>query len=577
MSTILVLQSLAIIWLVLALRATKTHARAEVKSHVATHERLAAETVSRDRAEHSVREMETLLRLITNSLPVAIAYINAEQRYVFCNQVYAQWYGLSREQIIGQLARDIVGPEIYAMMEPGLRKVLRGHPVDVEAEIPYKDRPRFARVHKIPDVDHRGVTTGFVVLSADLSDQRRIQEDLIRAKEAADAANQAKSAFLANMSHEIRTPLGAILGFSDLLAGPNASDFDRENWAAAIKRNGDLLSTIINDILDLSKVEAGKVDLDQHDVPLSEVLTDVATLLNLKAAEKGIRLSITAAGPIPFVIRTDPLRLRQILINIVGNAIKFTQRGSVDVKITVVREPDGTCKLAFVVKDTGPGITPAQARLLFEPFTQADASTKRRFGGTGLGLALAKRLAGLLGGDVVLTESIAGGGSTFTITIDPGKIERTVPESFDVQGRTGRPEAPGNNPDARLDGMRILLAEDSQDNRTLVGRLLKVAGAYVETAENGRDAIDKAHKDPYDVVLMDIQMPDVDGIEATVTLRGEGYKTPIVALTAHAFKEERERCLAAGFNDHIPKPVDRKTLVRVLSHYAQTAVAAAAT
>ncbi|MCC2678770.1 MAG: two component sensor histidine kinase [Pseudobdellovibrio sp.] len=419
----------------------------------------------------------------------------------------------------------------------------------------------------VGDADEIGaLTVAFNSMAAKLeesmNERERTSKDLLDAKEAAEAANMAKSAFLANMSHEIRTPLGAVLGFSDLVIDPNVKPSEKANFLAAVKRNGELLSNIINDILDLSKIEAGKMQIVTHDVSLMEVLTDTKTLLDLQASDKGIALNVIIAENVPEKIKTDPLRLRQILINIVGNAIKFTAKGSVDIKISPVMS--GTRSLlAFTVTDTGTGIRADQVNKLFAPFSQADVSTKRKYGGTGLGLVLSKRFANLLGGDVVLTESTPDKGSTFTITIDPGPVQTVVGDTAKTKLAEMQKSA------LRLDGIKVLLAEDSVDNQTLVTRFLKLAGASVEIASDGREATQKAKSDHYDVLLMDLQMPVMDGYEATSQLRRDGYRGKIVALTAHALSEERERCLKSGFDDHISKPVNRDLLIERVYHCAK--------
>lgn len=419
----------------------------------------------------------------------------------------------------------------------------------------------------VGDADEVGALTNAFNLMADkLEESTKVRErqskDLLEAKEAAEAANMAKSAFLANMSHEIRTPLGAVLGFSDLVIDPNVKPSEKANFLAAVKRNGELLSNIINDILDLSKIEAGKMQIATDEVSLMEVLTDTKTLLDLQASDKGIAFNVVIDPGVPEKIKTDPLRLRQILINIIGNAIKFTAKGSVDVKIRMALSGQRSL-LSFAVSDTGSGVKPDQINKLFAPFSQVDVSTKRKFGGTGLGLVLAKRFANLLGGDVVLTDTIPDKGSTFTITIDPGPVLTSVGDS--ARSRLSDMQKSG----LRLDGIRVLLAEDSPDNQTLVTRFLKLAGATVEIASDGKEATQKAKNDHYDVLLMDLQMPVMDGYEATSQLRKDGYRGKIVALTAHALSEERERCLKSGFDDHISKPVNRDLLIERVYHCAK--------
>jgi CheY-like chemotaxis protein len=371
------------------------------------------------------------------------------------------------------------------------------------------------------------------------------------------------------MSHEIRTPLGAVMGFSELLTGQTLMPSDRANYAAAIKRNGELLANIINDILDLSKVEFGKFEIERRDVGLSEVLDDIKTISMLQAQEKGLKMSVMAEGPVPRLLETDPLRLRQILLNIVGNAVKFTKAGTIEVKIHSTHLPNDHFELSFDVKDTGPGISAENVKKIFEPFTQGDGSITRKHGGTGLGLVLSKRMANLLGGDVVLKESALGKGSTFRITIDAGKVhgamlyEEGEKGGLQISRHLGRDEL-------SLAGIKILLVDDSMDNQFLVSRILKMVGAIVDTADNGKAAVEKAYNEKYDVVLMDLQMPLMDGYEATTELRRKGFKTPIIALTAHALKEERVRTMASGFSDHVTKPIDRRALIESIQHQCPT-------
>jgi CheY-like chemotaxis protein len=269
----------------------------------------------------------------------------------------------------------------------------------------------------------------------------------------------------------------------------------------------------------------------------------------------------------PTTIVTDPLRLRQILLNIVGNAIKFTEKGSVDVRVKMLFN-DGQNKLAFIVKDTGEGIDPDKVKRLFAPFTQADPSTTRRFGGTGLGLVLSRELAQALGGDVTLLDSQRGEGSTFCITIDPGMHEEVLFRSYDPQPMKNVtnllqvPELKKN-----LSNLDILIVDDSADNQALIQKILRSAGARVETAANGKEALERALHGKFSLVLMDLQMPEMDGYEATKELRRRGYDRPIIALTAHAMKEERKKCLDNGFNDHLTKPIDRVSLLEALSQY----------
>jgi PAS domain S-box-containing protein len=406
---------------------------------------------------------------------------------------------------------------------------------------------------------HLELTLGII---EDITAQKISEEETSRARVDAEAANMAKSVFLANMSHEIRTPLGAIMGFSDLVIDPRIGLAEKVKYVAAIRRNGQLLSKIINDILDFSRVEAGRLEIHAHDTSLQEILTDTRMTLGLQAQDKGIALNFSVDENLPEVIKTDPFRLRQILLNVIGNSIKFTAQGSINVKVKLVENDNGLEKLAFIVKDTGMGIPQNQVEKLFKPFSQAEETSNRVYGGTGLGLALTKRLSNFLGGDIVLTQNVLGKGCTFMVTIDPGPrhahenpLINTVQKEFNIsQGIS-----------VRIDELNILLAEDAPDNQELVSQILMLAGAKVNVASNGLEAIEKAMCGSYDVLLMDLQMPVMDGYEATAELRRHGYSGTIVALTAHCIGSVAQQCLQRGFDDYISKPVNRNDLLQRLS------------
>ncbi len=393
-----------------------------------------------------------------------------------------------------------------------------------------------------------------------------------QARAAAIEANAAKSTFLANMSHEIRTPLAAVLGFAELIASTDLNKGEQEKYLAAINRNGRLLSSIINDLMDLSKVETGMLEINLQPVAIRDVLNDLEVLLNPQALKKGIALHIRAESDVPSAIRTDPVRLQQILLNIGGNAIKFTQKGSVIVSLKrLIPLKDRRSGIAIQITDTGTGLSQIDAAKLFLPFSQADSSFKREFGGPGLGLALARRLAELLGGNVMLTESTPGVGSTFTITLNncildqsPNLGTRTI-EWAKTSAIAPTPSAASSVAlKSSLNGTKVLLVEDSPDIQVLISRYLKMSGAEVEIADNGQKALELTKKNQYDLILMDIQMPVMDGFEAVHALRRQGFDRPIVALTAHALVEERQRCLESGFTEHLGKPIRRETLVETL-------------
>ncbi|MGQ9573686.1 MAG: ATP-binding protein [Thermoguttaceae bacterium] len=394
---------------------------------------------------------------------------------------------------------------------------------------------------------------------------------------AALAATRAKSEFLANMSHEIRTPLTAILGFAEtILTEGDITRAPPERIEAidAILRNGRHLLELIDDILDLSKIEAGQLEVERALCSPAQIVTEVVRLMRARAGSKNLSLSVGCAGRIPETIWTDSMRLRQILINLVGNAIKFTAEGSVRLNVRLAEE-SAQPYIQFEVIDTGVGMTPQQIARLFRPFSQADVSTARQFGGTGLGLAICKRLAEKLGGRIGV-QSEPGRGSTFCVMIPTGPLAGVAmlgAEALEALAQESPGPPPVGPPPVRL-ACRVLLAEDAPDNQRLIRLLLQRAGADVATADDGQAACEavldqwKAGR-PFDVVLMDMEMPRLDGYQATRRLRDAGYQGPIIALTAHAMAEQREKCLAAGCDDYAAKPIDRATLLEIVARHCQ--------
>lgn len=389
--------------------------------------------------------------------------------------------------------------------------------------------------------------------------------------EKANAATLAKSEFLANMSHEIRTPMTAILGYSDILLD-NLQDQENIESAGIIKRNGKHLLNVINDILDLSKVESGKIVIEKIKMSPYVLIKEIQSLMQVRTLEKNIQFSTKFKGKIPEYIFTDPTRLRQILINIVGNAIKFTNAGSVKVIVESNYNRCDNSELVIKVIDTGTGISEDKIESLFTPFTQADNSTTRIYGGTGLGLAISKRLTELLGGKISVTSEF-GKGSEFTVSINAGQLGETELKEYDM-------DVPGSgisndnniNGERSLENCRILIAEDGEDNQKLISFILKKEGAITTLASDGAIAVNivkqtEKNDEHFDLILMDMQMPVLDGYSATSRLRENGCKLPIIALTANAMNEDKEQCLNAGCDDYLTKPIERKTLIKLIESY----------
>jgi len=414
------------------------------------------------------------------------------------------------------------------------------------------------------------------LLASQAEELRRKNQELHDARDRAESATRAKSDFLANMSHEIRTPMTAILGFADVLLHEDGLDRappDRRRAIETIQRNGEHLLGVINDILDVSKIESGKMSVEAIACSPFQIVEDVVALMRLRAEVKGLQLVKEYCFPIPAQVHSDPTRIRQILMNLVGNAIKFTESGSVKIRTSFLFDP--VPRLGFDVIDTGLGMAPDQSSKLFQPFSQADSSTTRRFGGTGLGLTICKRLAEMLGGGISFS-SASGVGTTFSFWVDAGILdgvplrdcERSEPPREVEIPHPARRET-DRLPPQPLRGLRLLLAEDGPDNQRLIAFLLRKAGADVIIVENGQEAVHiatvaAAEHRPFDVVLMDMQMPVMDGYEATAMLRREGYRDPIVALTANAMAGDRERCLASGCDDFATKPIEKLRLFETI-------------
>lgn len=428
---------------------------------------------------------------------------------------------------------------------------------------------RWHWIQVIPEIDEKGNLQGWLGTCNDIHDRKIHEKELKDARKGAEAANAAKTQFLANMSHEIRTPLNAIIGFTDLMLEPTLSVSDRMSSLSIVRRNGQQLLQIINEMLDISKVEAGGLEIEEIETNVGTLLSGLRSLLGVNASKKKIKLEFGFDGPVPELVMTDSTRLRQILMNLVGNALKFTHHGSVRLMVRALKKGDNHF-LNFTVSDSGVGIEETLSQKIFMPFLQGDSSTTRLYGGTGLGLALSRKLARALGGDVWLEKSEVGVGSTFVAEVACRPLANTpwITKFSDIDFTDrGGDTFQGAHP--TLNGVRILLAEDAEDNQTLIGYFLSNLGIQIDIANNGQEAIEKALGNDYALVLMDIQMPVLDGYEATSRLRQAGFSKPIIALTAHALPEEREKSLRTGCNAHLTKPLDRNELVNTLLSFVE--------
>ena len=393
------------------------------------------------------------------------------------------------------------------------------------------------------DYDAKGHPVRFDGITLDMTKEHIRQQELTNAKNAAETANEAKSRFLANMSHEIRTPLSAIVGYSELLAEKTNADPQSRHFVNRIAQNSGHLGRLVDELLDLSKIEANKLTVQNEAVDLPSIVESLRAGLSLNATED-LKINFHL-DPSP-AVETDPVRLTQILTNVVGNAVKFTEKGTVDVHFE-----SRAGRLRINVKDTGIGIAKEQQSGLFEPFVQADSSVTRRYGGTGLGLSLSRKLARLLGGNLELVQSAPGVGSEFRLDIPAPQVAQK--------------SKPNQNSDQDLSDVHVLVVDDSPDNRAIVTFYLEKAGAKVEEAENGEEAVRAAQSRSHDLILMDIQMPVLDGHGAMAKLRQQNYSKPVVALTAHALSDERKKCIEAGFAAYITKPINRPLLMKTIA------------
>ena len=489
-------------------------------------------------------------------------------------------YGYSKEEFLKMSILDIRPPE----QKDKVRKYLQGERDVINCS-------RIQTVHRqksgqdiMVEVISRNIDLPFrrlrLILASDVTDRLRALEEMERLKSAALAANEAKSQFLAHMSHEIRTPLGAVLGFAEIMKNRNCTEEEQDEFLERITRSGETLSRIINDILDLSKVESQKMEIEKISFSVGEVVESVLSLLKLKASEKSIVLSTNLETHSSLRIVSDPTRLRQILINLVGNAIKFTEFG--EVRIEVQDLDSGASikenhRIQFKVIDSGHGITEDQRYRLFGAFMQGDSSTTRHFGGTGLGLILSRKLAQAMGGEVKLLCTEEGKGSTFealiAAPIDPTATTWSL--SSNSANALAKPliakAQNSNKPDPfkPLRGMHVLLVDDAPDNCRLISKILQSVGAEVNCVSDGEAGVEAAMAGGHDIVLMDIQMPRLDGFGALERLRKLDYRQPVIALTAHAMTSDKIACANAGFADHIEKPIRSQLLIDTISRLSR--------
>jgi PAS domain S-box-containing protein len=510
------------------------------------------------------------VRSALDTLAEGLLVIDKKQNVVLANQAFARLLGAAPEDLVGRQTGQLgwIGADGAPLGDgdfPWLAAMREGT-VQYDNKLHLRDASGKQRTFKAncsPVMGGNGKPGGVLISLDDVTLLEENQVELRKAKEEAETANKSKSEFLANMSHEIRTPMNAILGFTEVLKrGYGKNELESRRHLETIHSSGKHLLELINDILDLSKVEAGRLEVERIDCEPHKIIREVVKVLGVRAREKGIGLEFSADGPVLAVIQSDPARLRQIVTNLVGNAIKFTERGKVRV---VMRSGGGAApKYEIDVIDSGIGIPPDKVESIFEAFVQADASVTRKFGGTGLGLAISRRFARALGGDIV-ARSQPGVGSTFAVTLDAGPlggVRMLQPAEACKLEEELADDAHGH---WQFAPARILVVDDGAENRELVVLVLSENGLTVEEAENGQVAVDKVALNRYDAILMDMSMPVMDGYTATRTLRSRGVTTPIIALTAHAMKGFEQEILAAGCTGYVTKPIDIDVLLGALA------------
>jgi len=504
------------------------------------------------------------LSILLSTIPALVYFKDINLNYILVNKAFERFVNLPFYGIQGKKVEDLL-PDYktkdYAEME--MEVIDSGLPLyNIEEVIHKEGKEVWLTTNLAPYRDNEGEIIGLVGISWDITFRKNYEIELQKAKEQAEEGTRAKSEFLANMSHEIRTPMNGIIGMAEILKQADLGNKENENLDILISSTRSLLS-LVNDILDISKIEAGKVELEVEDFEIRQVLKDIENIMYIKAEEKALDYKTFINSNVPEFLKGDPFRLKQIILNLVNNAVKFTEKGHVHIYIDITREDNKSVTLEVKIVDSGIGIPDEGKKNLFQLFSQVDTSTTKIYGGTGLGLSIAKRLVSLMDGDIGM-ESVRKRGSTFWFT---AKLERSAKDAVATSAFKEIPLDEGK----QFKKLSILLAEDNEINQKIIQYSLTNSGYHVDIAKNGQEAIDKYHEGDYDLVLMDVQMPILDGFEATAHIReveasmpDNSGRIPIIALTANAMKGDREKCLEAGMDEYLSKPFTPNDLISLI-------------
>ncbi|MCD0460095.1 PAS domain S-box protein [Roseiconus lacunae] len=523
--------------------------------------------------ERFAQDQIAKLSLVASKTRHSVIIAGPDRRIQWVNDGFTNLTGYTAEEAIGYRPSNFLhGADTDQATKTLISQRLQDEQaVSVEIQNYHKDgHPYWINLEIDPVFDNQGHLIHFIATQSDISERIRREKELEEATEAAQAANRAKSQFLANISHEIRTPLNGILGFTEVLIRDRGkiSANEMDEHLQIIRRSGEHLLTLINDVLDLSKIEAECLSVESISCSPHQVLSDTVSVLRVGAMEKGISLDYRWESAVPEFIVSDPYRLKQLLLNLVGNAIKFTDQGSVLI-VASLDKAASQPELIFEIRDTGIGIPQEKLDAVFQPFTQADDTVTRKYGGTGLGLSISQKIAESLGGNLSVRSEV-GRGSTFVARIATGDLSQA--DRYDLSDEPpGADIKSGQLSGCDFDGISVLVVDDGDTNRKLIRLLLERHGAKVRLAENGQVALDMVARNSFDVVLMDMQMPVLDGYSASTRLRERGYDRPIIALTAHAMKGDREKCERAGCSGYLAKPINADELYALMTRLCQRA------